>query len=151
MDLVLGAPPQAVDQSVEGDAARPAVGALRSGDEELPEDRFGALRRRPDDRVVHGHLSPTEDLEPLLDGDLLDPVSHQVGLPGIPRQEGDARGIGALRGEVEVDDLPVEAVGHLEENAGPVTRVLLGAEGAAVLACRVRRCPTPRCRGCDGP
>ena len=133
VDLVLGAPPQAVDQSVEGDAARPAVGALRSGDEELPEDRCGALRRRPDDRVVHGHLSPAEDLEPLLDGDLPDPVGHQVGLPGIPRQEGDARGIGALRGEVEVDDLPVEAVGHLEEDAGPVTRVLLGAEGTAVL------------------
>ena len=48
-------------------------------------------------------------------------------------QEGDADGVGAGLGQLEAGDLAEEGVRDLEQDAGAVARVGLGAGGAAVL------------------
>ncbi len=133
VDLVLGALPEDVGQPVQFDAGAPAIRSVGAGEEELPEDGLGAPRGVADHRVVDGDVAPAEHLEPLLGGELLDLRRHRPGLARIARQEGDAGGVGAGIGQVEVHDLPVEAVRHLDQDAGPVAGVLLGTEGAPVL------------------
>lgn len=52
---------------------------------------------------------------------------------GRSGEEDEADGVGAGCGQIGSDRLPEEGVGHLEEDARPVARVLLGARGAAVV------------------
>ena len=74
-----------------------------------------------------------EHLQPLAGRDLLDPGHGRRLGSGSLRQEGDAGGVRAGGREVEVDDGPQEAVGHLDEDAGAVADVGLGVGGPAVV------------------
>ena len=51
---------------------------------------------------------------------------------GVLGQEDDAGGVVPAGREVEADDVGIEVVGHLEEDAGPVAAVLLAAGGPPV-------------------
>ena len=53
-------------------------------------------------------------------------------LDAILGQEGDPGGVAARVRKREVDDVAIEGVGDLDEDAGPVATVLLAAGGTAV-------------------
>jgi hypothetical protein len=61
-------------------------------------------------------------------------VRHpRLGLGGLGGQEGDPGGVAPGRGKVEVDHLTEEGVGDLDQDAGAVAGVDLGARRAPVL------------------
>jgi hypothetical protein len=91
--------------------------------------RLGDRAERPDG---HGERPPPEHVESLLGSQLADQGPGLGGLVLVPGQEGDAGGVPAALGEGEVDDLPVEGVGDLDEDAGAVAAVLLAAGGTPV-------------------
>ena len=62
-----------------------------------------------------------------------------LGRFGVERQEREADAVGARRRQGEVDDGPEEAVGDLEQDAGAVAGVDLGARRAAVVEVAERR------------
>ncbi len=76
------------------------------------------------------------DREAFLQHDRLDPGHHLVADRVVRRQEGEARRVGAGRGQFEVDGLAEETVGYLDEDAGAVAGVGLGTRGTAVLQVR---------------
>ncbi len=82
-------------------------------------------------RLVHRHVAPAED--PLALG--LDAVLHQThGLGGVAgRQEAEGHAVAALLGKVEARLGAEEGVGKLEQDAGTVPGVGVGALGTAVL------------------
>ncbi len=130
LGLALGALAQAVGQAVEADTDEPTG---RGGDEQLPEGRHAVARDLAHDLGVGGHVAPAEDAQVLLRGNGLD-RGGGLGAPGlVGRQEGDAHGIRAGDGEVEVDDVAEEGVRDLRQDAGPVTDERVGAGGTAVL------------------
>jgi hypothetical protein len=84
-------------------------------------------------RVVGRDLAPAEDLQALALDDLLDGVGCALRVGLALRQERDAGGVRAFRGQREVDHGAEELVRDLEEDAGAVTRVGFGARGTTVL------------------
>ena len=112
-------------------SSRPGIGRSR-------HDLASAVT---DHRVVHRHVSPSENPQALAADDLLD-VGHDllgVGLGG--RQERHADGVLPRRRQREVDDRPEEAIRDLDRDAGAVARVRLGPLGAAMLEVAERADP----------
>ena len=102
VELVLGALARTERETVEFEARGVAV--LRR-DEHLAEDRHRAARRLTDDVGVDGDVTPAEDDEAFLVGDAVKALADVPLAVGVLRQERDADGVGALRGQLEVDDL----------------------------------------------
>ena len=83
-----------------------------------------------------GHLAPAEDLEFLLGGDRLEALTGALYRALVAGHEGGADGVLVGAGQLEPEltgDLTEEPVGDLEQDAGTVTGVGLGADGAPVL------------------
>ena len=93
--LVLAALAHHEQLAVEVDARRSA-GIC---DEHVAELRDHAPGRRPDHRVVDGHVAPPHDPEALLRHDLLDAVDGLLGVGGVEREEGEAHAVRARRRE----------------------------------------------------
>ena len=127
---MLGPLAQAERQPLQAQAHDPARGG---GHEELAEDRHAVAGDLADQLDRHRHVTPAEDPQALLGGERLDRGDRGGPLGVVGRQEGDARGVGPARREVEVDDLAQERVGDLGEDAGTVTDQRVGAGGTAVL------------------
>ncbi len=104
-------------------------GVVLAADEDLPERRHGVAGQGAERRVVGRDLTPAEDLQALALDDLLDGVGCALRVGLALRQERDAGGVRAFRGQREVDHGAEELVRDLEEDAGAVTRV--GSEPAA--------------------
>ena len=102
-------------------------------DEQLAEARDDAQRGGPDHRRVDRHRAPADDPQALLVDDGVDAGGGLVGGLGVERQERDADAVGTRGRQCEVDDLPQEAVGDLQQDAGAVAGVDLGARRAAVV------------------
>ncbi len=110
-----------------------AQSALLVGHEQLPERRHGLARHPTQRRGVGGHLAPAEHAELLGSGDLGDRIDGAGCGFAVRRQKSDPGRVRAGVRELEVDHGPVERVGHLDEDSGPVAGVHVGARGAAVL------------------
>ena len=66
-------------------------------------------------------------------------LARRGGVARRLRQEGDARGVAARLGQLEVDHGAQELVGNLKQDARAVAGVRFGALGAAVLHVQQRR------------
>jgi len=108
-------------------------GVTGRADEHLTERGHRGAGQRTERGVVGGDRAPAENRQALLGDDLLDARGGLVGSLVALRQERDTGGVRARGGQLEVDDGTQEAIRHLEQDAGAVTRVGLGARGAAVL------------------
>ena len=128
-ELVLAALPHHEEQPVELQAG----GATGVVDEQLPEAGHHAERGGADHRRVDRHLAPPDDPEALVLDDGVDAAHRLLRRLAVERQEGEAHAVGPRRRQREVDHRPEEPVGDLEEDAGAVTGVDLGARGAAVV------------------
>jgi len=114
----------------EGPPLERLVGQAVAGEERLAEDGLDLASHAADHRVVEGTSRQPSTRSPLGGDDLLD-RHHGLGrLVGLARQEGDARGVVALGGEAEGDDVAEVAVGNLQQDAGAVTGVRLGSRCA---------------------
>ena len=113
--------------------AMPEIRRPRTGDEHLGEGRHHAARGGAELVGVDGDVAPAEHGEALLGGDLLDPAAGLGGLVGVGGEEAGADGVRVLRRQLEVDHRAQERVGDLDEDAGAVAGVGLGAGGAAVV------------------
>ena len=107
--------------------------AVGAGDEHLAEGWHRVAGQRAQRRVVGGYLAPAQYLQALGFGDLLDRSAGGGRFFRRLRQERDAGGVTARLRQVEVDDVAQERIGNLDQDAGTVTAVRLGALGAAVL------------------
>ncbi len=129
VDLVLDALAQRVDAPVEGQARGPRG----VGQEELPHDGQDLPGRLAEDVRLDRDVPPAHRLQALLGHQPLDGGHRLLPRHLVGGQEAQPDRVLAGRREREADDLPEEAVGDLEQDAGPVTRVGLGPGGAAVL------------------
>ena len=114
-------------------SAMPDDAAAGAGDEELAEPRLAGAGGGADEIGRGRHVAPAEDPQALLGRDALDAGDDLGRLGVVVRQEGEADGVGAARGQREVDDLAQERVGDLGQDARPVAGVLLGPDRAAVV------------------
>ena len=112
--------------------------ARRARDEQLADRGHHAARGGPEVGAVGvgGQLAPAEHAQALLGRERVDLGRHLGGPFG--GQEGEARGVGALGGQLERDDRAVERIRDLQQDARAVTRVDLGAAGAAVFEAQER-------------
>ncbi len=106
----------------------PADGATKS----WCIDGMAASEIEPSESVRDRDGAPTEDVEPLLAGQLADRPAGVGGLVGVAGQEGDTGGVVATGGQFEADGVDVEVVGDLDEDPGPVPTVLLASGGPPV-------------------
>ena len=113
--------------------------ARHTRDEQLAERGHDASRGGAQVRAVGvgGQLAPPQHPQALLGRKRVDLGHHRVA--PLRGQERQARGVGALRGQLEPDDGTEERVGDLEEDARAVAGVDLGSAGAAVLQPQQRR------------
>ncbi len=128
--LPLGALAQAEGEPLEGHARHPRAGARH---EELGERRHHAARGLAERLGVDRYVAPAEDGQALLGRDLLDPAPGLGDLPLVTGEEGGPDGVGELRGQVEVHDLPQERVRNLDQDARAVAGVRLRTRGTAVV------------------
>ena len=131
--LLLHQPTDDVELALEGGAVEQPLAAPH---EDLADDRLGGLGRGAQGAVVGGDVAPAEDELPLLAHRLLEePLAGGPPLGG-GRQEDHAHAVVAGAGQREAElaaAFPQEGVRHLDEDAGAVAGVLLGAHRAAVL------------------
>ena len=114
---------------VVADQRRPGGGATKS----WCIEGMAASAIEPERGVVDGHVPPAEDLQALLAGQPLDwPTGPASASAGVLGQEGDAGGVVAAGGQVEVDHVARRSRGDLEQDAGPVAAVLLAPGGPPV-------------------
>ena len=128
--LVLGALAQAEHhplQRMPGDAR--ALGL----DEDLAEVRHHATGGDAHAGGVDRYVAPAEHRETLLVGELLDPRPRLRDVVRVAVEERRTDGVGAERGELEVDDGAEERVGNLDQDPGPVAGARLGTGRAAVV------------------
>ena len=107
--------------------------AFGAGDEQLAEGRHRVAGQRAQRGLVGGYVAPAQHLQALGLDDLLHRGGGRRGVFRGLRQERDAGGVAACFGQVEVDDLTEEVVGNLDQDAGAVTAVRLGALRTAML------------------
>ena len=119
---------------------RDAVVVEWSADEQLAHERHTAPRRLTDVGLVHldGQVTPAQDSEVLLGGDVLHPGDRTSSGVRIGRKKTDSRGKSVLavevcRRQVELDHLTQKGVGNLHQDAGAVTAVGLSSGRAAVI------------------
>ncbi len=113
---------------------------FRCGDEQLRHVGHAADRGHADFGAVgiDGEFPPAEYLETLFDGDRLDALSGRRAFDRIARKEADPgrEALVAVRcrvRQIEVDDLAQQFDGQLDQDAGTVTAIRLGARRAAML------------------
>ena len=87
----------------------------------------------PSDESSVGTSRQPSTCEALGLGDLLHGLARRGGVLGRLRQEGDAGGVAAVFGQVEVDDGAQKLVGNLQQDSRTVAGVRFGALGTAVL------------------
>ena len=109
------------------------VASLAPADEHLAERRHRVAGQCAERRLVGGHIAPAQHLEALGLRDLLDGLACHGGVLRRLRKEGDAGGVVARLGQVELDDRAQELVGHLQQDARAVAGVRFSALGTAVL------------------
>ena len=134
--LVLGALAQAERAPSSAIPVERRPRRRRPGDEQLAEAAASPRGRSGRGRLVDvgRDVAPAEHAQALLGGELLDPRDGVCGpLRVVVGQERDADGVGAGGRQREVDDLAQERVRDLDQDAGAVAGVGLGAAGAAVL------------------
>jgi hypothetical protein len=132
LELVLD--PLAADErlAVEVDARRSRQG---SGDDELAEARHRRPRGGAEARGIDRHVTPGEDLQSLVGHDGLDRRLRLLGGDVVGGEEDQADGVAAHRWErcpLVGEHGAQEAVRDLDEDAGAVAGVGLGAGGAAM-------------------
>ncbi len=115
--------------AVELDACRTG----RVGDEELPADRHHHPRTGTEAVRVHGHVTPAEHAQALVDDDRADGFLGLLGVRHVEGQERQTDGVGAGEREIEVDNPAQESIRHLDQDAGSIAGIGFGAGGAAVL------------------
>ncbi len=104
--------------------------------ENLPHRRLAPFGSGADVGVIGRHVPPAQDGLSLLADDLLEGLLHSPALHRVGGQEDQTRTIGSGTGKAnpQLIAFPLqEAMGHLQENAGPVSGVLLAAARAAML------------------
>ena len=132
-DLAVGTLPDDVELALEGEF----VGQLRrAGDERLPHERLGGLGGVAQRGVLGRHGAPSEELAALGLHDLLETLLYLAADGGVARQEDQAGAVLADLGQGETErlaDLGEKLVRELDEDAGTVAGIDLGAAGAAVV------------------
>ena len=102
------------------------------GDEHLVEGRHGAAGDAAELRVVDRDLAPADHGEVLVGRQPLDALAGPGRLVGVGRQEGDPGRVGTRGRERAAGHGPVEGVGDLDQDAGPVAGVDLRSRGTSV-------------------
>ena len=110
-----------------------AGGADGVADEQLSADRHDRLGTGAKALRVDRHVAPAEHGQALIGDDRLDQFLGLLRVGRGQRQKRQADRVGTCRWEFETDDLAKESVGHLDQDAGSVTRVGFGAGCTAVL------------------
>ena len=110
-----------------------AGSAAGIGHEAVPEAGHDGARGRPDHRVVDRHAAPADDAQALPRRNVVDDPAHLVGAGGVGRKEREADAVGASGRQLEVGHLAQEGVGDLDEDAGAVAGVDLGAGCASMV------------------
>jgi len=132
-NLLLQQPADHVQLALEGGLVRDV---LSPADEDLADDRLARLGGGSERGVAGGHFAPAEQLLPLRAHGLLEEAVDSR-LPGLAgREEDHAHPIAAGGRQLDpelVAFLGEEGVRRLQEDAGAVAGVLLGAGSAAVL------------------
>ena len=118
---------------------------LGGGDDELAERRHDLQRRRTDHRRIGGHVTPCQDLEALFGADLVDRGRSGVGARRVARQEEVADRVVPRGGQLDVELCAQEGVGHLDQDAGAVAGVLLGAGDVVFLRNATMLCAVLGC------
>ncbi len=133
VDLVRDRLAQDIDLPLElvlvGDVGRPA-------DEELAVDRLGLQHRLAEIGIVHRHVAPAEEVEPLLLHRLRDDLLAHRPAAGVLRHEELADGVEAGLRQRDAERralLLEEAVRDLGEDAATVAELGVGADGAAMV------------------
>ena len=127
---MLGPLAQTVGQTFKAHAHHAAG---RRGHEQLAEERHTGTGCITDELDDGRHITPSEDLQPLLGRDGGDGRLDAGTLIAITGQEGDSRGIGASGWQLEVHDLTQEGIRDLGEDAGSVAHHRVGPGRTAVL------------------
>ena len=110
-----------------------AGGAVVGRHEDLPEDRHRHERRRSEDRFVDGHLTPPQHLQAFSLENALDFSGRCIRHARLLREKRHASGVCARFGQIEGHDVAEEAIGNLDQDAGAVAGVDVGAACTAVL------------------
>ena len=139
-DLVLDALAHHEGATLEVHAGQRRV-AVPRGDDQLAEGGLDVTGHRAQLGTVVGDVAPADDAQVLVGDDPLDVGGGLLGLARVGGQEADAGGVGPGGRQVEVADLGEEVVVDLQQDAGAVPDVVLGAGGAAVVEVRQRREP----------
>ena len=133
-DLVGGALADDVELALEGHLV---VEALAAADEDLRHHRLVGPGPAAERAVFGGDLAPAEDALPLLADDLLQGLLAEPPVGGVgPRQVDHSDAVGARLGQLRplaVEGFAEEAVRDLQQHAGAVAGVGLGAAGAPVV------------------
>ena len=136
LGLELGPLAQAERAALQRHAGQAGTGC---GEEQLAEQRHHAAGGRAERLRVDRYVAPAEDCQPLGLGELLDLLTGLGDLVGVTLEERRADGVRARAREVEVHDRAQEGVGDLEQDAGAVAGVRLGARCPAVVEVAQRR------------
>jgi hypothetical protein len=123
-------------QDVEAALERGAIGDPRAAaHEHLADVGLHGARGRSQVRAVRGDFAPAEEALSLLGHDALDDGPDLLALHRIAGKEHESGAILARRGKRDAEGRALtteERVGHLDEDAGPVTGVDLASARAAV-------------------
>ena len=137
VELVLDALAHDERLAVELDpGARPASA---SRDDELAEPRHHRPRRHAEAVGMHRHVAPGDDTQAFVVDDALDRRLGLLGGERLDRQERQPDGVLPGRRQHVAELAAEEAVGHLDEDPGAVTRVGLGPGRPAVVEVGQRR------------
>ena len=101
--------------------------------EDLPEDRHRHQRRRSEDRFVDRHLTPTEHVETFCLENALDLSGRGIRHGRVLGEECHAGGVGAGLRQIEGHHVSEEAIRNLDQDAGAITGIDVGAACTAVL------------------
>ena len=132
-DVVVGTLADHVELALERKVVAERLGPR---DEHLAHERLAGARRLAKHAAARRHRAPTEHVQPLGLHHLLETLLHLPADGRVPRQENDAAAVLARDRQLDARlpaHLFVEGVRHLDQDAGAVARVDLGAAGAAVV------------------
>ena len=108
-------------------------GVIGSGEKQLTERRHGIAGECSEGGIIGGNFTPTEDGHALVFDDLVHTFAGTCNVSFALGEKCNSGGVCARSGQIEVDHGTEERIRYLDENAGAVTGVRLGAGGAPVL------------------
>jgi len=109
------------------------ISATAATHEHLTNHRLGGQYTDPQVAVVHRHIAPTEHLLVVLLDMVVDDGLHQSPVVSLLGQEHVADAIAARGRKLEIHHGTEELVGDLDHDAGTVTGLGIGPDGAAVV------------------